>query len=89
MTEREISPHYSHQNAVSEFYSLLKNAYGHGPYFSGIVTINNFLRISEKRDFPCDRNVLVFPVKKKKKNAVQFTFFFSGREYVNCFDFNS
>ena len=76
MTEREISPHYSHQNAVSEFYSLLKNAYGHGPYFSGIVTINNFLRISEKRDFPCDRNVLVFPVKKKKKNAVQFTFFF-------------
>ena len=89
MTEREISPHYSHQNAVSEFYSLLKNAYGHGPYFSGIVTINYFLRISAKSDFPCDRNVLVFPVKKKKKNAVQFTFFFSGSEYVNCFDFNS
>ena len=75
MTEREISPHYSRQNAVSEFYSLLKNSYGHSPYFSGIVTINNFLRISAKSDFPCDRNVLVFPV-KKKKNAVQFTFFF-------------
>ena len=76
MAEREISLHYSHQNAVSEFYYLLKNAYGHGPCFSGIVIISNLLRISEKSDFPCDRNVLVFPVKKKKKNAMQFTFFF-------------
>ena len=86
MTEREISPHYSHQNAVSDFYSLPKNACGHGPYFSGIVSISNFLRISEKSDFPCDRNVLVFPVKKKKRFAVYF-FFFSGSEYVNCFNF--
>ena len=76
MTEIEISPHYSHQNAVSEFYSLLKNAYGHGPYFSGIVTISNFLRISEKRDFPCDRNVVVFPVKKKEKTLCSLLFFF-------------
>ena len=69
--------------------SSLKNVYGRGPYFSGMVTISNFLRISEKSDFPCDRNVLVFPVKKKKKNAMQFTFFFffSGSEYVNCFNF--
>ena len=79
MTEREISPHYSHQNAVSEFYSLLKNAYGHGPYFSGIVTINYFLRISAKSDFPCDRNVLVFPVKKKKKKTLcSLLFFFTA-----------
>ena len=77
MAEREISLHYSHQNAVSEFYYLLKNAYGHGPCFSGIVIISNFLRISEKSDFSCDRNVLVFPVKKKKKRyAVYFSFFF-------------
>ena len=51
------------------------------------LNIGNFLRISEKKsDFPCDRNVLVFRKKKKKKNAVQFTFLFSGSEYLNCFD---
>ena len=52
------------------------------------LNIGNFLRISEKKsDFPCDRNVLVFrKKKKKKKNAVQFTFLFSGSEYLNCFD---
>ena len=76
MAEREISLHYSHQNAVSEFYYLLKNAYGHGPCFSGIVIISNLLRISEKSDFPCDRNVLVFPVKKKKKTLCSLLFFF-------------
>ena len=76
MAEREISLHYSHQNAVSEFYYLLKNAYGHGPCFSGIVIISNFLRISEKSDFPCDRNVLVFPVKKKKPLCSLLFFFF-------------
>ena len=90
MTEREISPHYSHQNAVSEFYSLLKNAYGHGPYFSGIVTISNFIRISEKKWFPVWPQCFNFPGKKKKKKkryAVCFFFFFSGSEYVNCFNF--
>ena len=79
MAEREISLHYSHQNAVSEFYYLLKNAYGHGPCFLGIVIISNLLRISEKSDFPCDRNVLVFPVKKKKTLcSLLFFFFFSA-----------
>ena len=76
MTEREISPRYSHQNAVSEFYSLLKNAYGHGPCFSGIVTRSNFLRISEKKWFPMWPQCFSFPGKKKKKYAMQFTFFF-------------
>ena len=76
MTEREISLHYSHQNAVSDFYSLPKNAYGHGPYFSGIVSISNFLRISEKKWFPLWPQCFSFPGKKKKKNAMQFTFFF-------------
>ena len=68
VAEREISPHYSCKNAVSEFYSLLKNTYGHGPYFSGIVEYEQFSsHLREKNDFLGDRNVLAFPEEKKKK----------------------
>ena len=85
MTERKISPHYSHQNAVSEFYSLLKNAYGHGPNFSGIVTIGNFLRISEKKWFPVWPQCFSFPGKKKKKKRYAVSFFFFRQRVCKLF----
>ena len=72
MAEREISPHYSCKNAVSEFYSLLKNTYGHGPYFSGVVEYEQFSsHLREKNDFLGDRNVLAFPEEKKKKKRTK------------------
>ena len=79
MTEREISPHYPCQNAVSEFHSLQKMHKAMVLIFSGIVKYKQFSsHLRKKSDFPCDRSVLVF-LEKKKRSAVYIFFFFRQR----------
>ena len=92
MTEREISPHYSCQNTVSEFYTLLKYirmvmARIFREYRNTVVNYKQFPSHLRKKKiyFPCDRNVslctvLTFSLRKSEQRNF-FLAFFGGRNW--------